>query len=72
VYQRPRCTIPGPQYYVPAKPLPRQHFYDECDQSCEPVEPSPQDSESLIMPGQPVPTTSDDQWMDMEIISDQN
>lgn len=62
---------PEPQYYVPVKPFPRQHFYDGGDLPCESMGPLPSD-ESLVMPGEPVPTTSGGQWMDMEIISDQN
>lgn len=62
---------PGPQYYVPAKPLPKQHFYNDCDESCPPTGPVPS-PQSLRMPEEALPTPSDHQWMDMEIISDQD
>jgi type IV pilus assembly protein PilQ len=70
-YEARQHAAPMPQYYVPSTPLPKQHLGDEWDQTCDPTGPLPSDA-PLLMPGQQVPTTSSDQWMDMEIISDQN
>ncbi len=63
---------PRPQYYVPSKPLPRQHFYDECAPGCEPgLGPMPM-AEPYAVPDEPLPSPGGQPWTGMEIISDQD
>ena len=70
-HQLRQSAPPAPQYYVPTKPLPRQHFYDGCEAGRGPGGPVPTPGQ-LLMPGESLPPPEGERWMDMEIISDQN